>query len=89
MLSTEKAKFKSVRDKTNSQTNKDRQQKIKPIQTLGIKISFRINLNIVFKLMILTSIESIDVFKNSWFMVSKTLVRTIREKIRIRFELIF
>lgn len=65
MLSTENAKFKSAFERTNSQTTSDRQQKVNPIQILGIVSSFNTNINAFLKLFIFKSRVFIAVLSKS------------------------
>ncbi len=85
MLSKEKARFKSVLDKTNNQIIKDATLKRKQNHTLGILSSLIIKRMTLATLLICRSIELIADFKNSWLMVSIKSVAAIKTTIKIIF----
>jgi hypothetical protein len=65
MLSAEKAKLRSVFERTNNQINSDRIQKMNPIHTLGIDISLIIKKNIFFVLLTFKFRVLIEFFNKS------------------------
>ena len=84
MLSRENAKFRSALDKTNSQMNKDKTLKEKPIQTRGVRIKRRINPNTFLTVLTCGLMALIEDFKNNWLIVSQMLVAIISRKIKSR-----
>ena len=82
MLSAEKAKLKSARDRTNSHMQSEITLNKRLIHTLGIKINLKINFAIP-RIFPEGAVKELTAdFRKSWFMVSQMLVKAIRNRVK-------